>query len=295
MSRIEKALEKALKQRTAHGASGAAGSSSPPATQAGQEQKSKPRKPGVAPIEHPHLIANRKNYVSPVSEEYKKLKARVMKSTKQDPFRNLLLVTSTIGGEGKTITAANLALSLAQDYDHSVLLVDADTRKPSLHTLFNVKSGVGLTDCLVDGLDVGKALITVGTGNLSFLPSGRKMENPVELFGSHKMQKLLTEMKTRYADRYVVIDSPPALLFAETKILCTLVDGIIFVIREGRAPREHLDEALETIKAGQLLGVVYNGAEQDRPAGLSPYNSYYSRYYTDTASQSPDRAEAQSP
>jgi exopolysaccharide/PEP-CTERM locus tyrosine autokinase len=156
--------------------------------------------------------------------------------TRREPFKNVLLVTSSVGGEGKSITAANLALSLARDYDHSVLLIDADTRKPSLHTLLNVKPGIGLSDCVADNVDVGSALVKVGNDNLKFLPSGRKIENPVELFSSQKMEKLIAEMKCRYSDRHIIIDSPPVLLFAETKMLSALVDGIIFVVREGRAP-----------------------------------------------------------
>jgi protein-tyrosine kinase len=229
-------------------------------------------------VDHPLLVTCKRNF-SPVSEEYKKLKARIMKMTKQDPFKNLLLVTSTIGSEGKSMTAANLAVSLAQDYDHSVLLIDGDTRKPTLHTFFNVKPEIGLTDCVADGVDVGAALIPIECGKLTFLPAGRKMHDPVELFGSSKMRKTLEEMKNRYHDRYVIIDSPPALLFAETKILGALVDGIIFVIREGKAPVEHLDEAFEILGSDRIMGVVYNDTAPDHLNGSYTYQRYYDHYH----------------
>lgn len=228
-------------------------------------------------IEHPHLVTSRSTF-SPVAEEYKKLKARVMRMTKQKPFRNVLLVTSAVGGEGKSVTAANLALSLARDYDHSVLLIDADTRKPSLPGLLNVKPGPGLSDCLSDGLDVSKALIRAGSGNLRFLPAGKRSENPVELFSSQKMCNLVAELKNRYPDRYVIIDTPPVLLFAETKVLSGLADGVIFVVREGLAPLEHILEALDLLKDEQLLGVVYNDAGPEGLNGTYPYHSYYHRY-----------------
>ena len=228
-------------------------------------------------IEHAHLVTSRSTF-SPVAEEYKKLKARVMRMTKQEPFRNVLLVTSSVGGEGKSVTAANLALSLARDYDHSVLLIDADTRKPSLPGLLNVKPGPGLTDCLTDGIDVSAALIPVGSGNLRFLPAGKRSENPVELFSSHKMSALLAEFKKRYPNRYVIIDTPPVLLFAETKVLSALADGIIFVVREGLAPLEHIVEALDLLKDEHLLGVVYNDAGPEGLSGTYPYHSYYHHY-----------------
>jgi exopolysaccharide/PEP-CTERM locus tyrosine autokinase len=228
-------------------------------------------------IEHAHLVSSRSAF-SPVAEEYKKLKARVMRMTKREPFRNVLLITSSVGGEGKSVTAANLALSLARDYDHSVLLIDADTRKPSLPGLLNVKSGPGLTDCLTDGIDVSSALVSAGTGNLRFLPAGKRNENPVELFSSHKMSALLTELKHRYPNRYVIIDTPPVLLFAETKVLSALADGIIFVVREGLAPLEHIVEALDLLKDEHLLGVVYNDAGPEGLRGSYPYHSYYHHY-----------------
>lgn len=228
-------------------------------------------------IEHPHVVASRASF-SPVSEEYKKLKARVMKMTKQEPFKNVLLVTSSVGGEGKSVTAANLALSLSRDYDHSVLLIDADTRKPSLHTLLNVKPGIGLSDCVFDDIDIGKALIRAGNGNLRFLPPGRKNDNPVELFSSQRMRQLIEEMKHRYRDRYIIIDTPPVLLFAETKVLSALADGIIFVVREGLAPLPHILEALDLLKDEHLLGVVYNDAGPEGINGGYPYHSYYKHY-----------------
>ncbi len=232
---------------------------------------------GTSRIEHPHLVTSRGTF-SPVAEEYKKMKARVMRMTKQTPFRNVLLVTSAVGGEGKSVTAANLALSLSRDYDHSVLLIDADTRKPSLPDLLNVKTGPGLTDILTDDVPVAQTLIPVGSGNLRFLPAGKRSENPVELFSSQKMSKLVSELKHRYPDRYVIIDTPPVLLFAETKMLSALADGILFVVREGLAPLDHILEALDLLKDEHLLGLVYNDAGPEGMNGTYPYHSYYHRY-----------------
>jgi protein-tyrosine kinase len=271
MIRTENALEKSSRLRRSPGiAEQARRPSAAPAGGNGQLHTS-------AGIAHPYLVTCRDSF-SPVSEEYKKLKARVMRMTKQEPFRNVLLVTSSVGGEGKSVTAANLALSLSRDYDHSVLLIDADTRKPSLHALLNVKPGIGLSDCVVDDIDIASALIKMDNGNLQFLPSGQKNENPVELFSSQKMQKLITEMKCRYPDRYIIIDAPPVLLFAETKVMSALADGIIFVVRERVAPLQHIVEALDLLKEERLLGIVYNDAGPEGINGSYPYHTYYDHY-----------------
>lgn len=266
MSRTEHAIEKESRLRRG-------GLPAEVAQAAGPGRNAKPRW-----SDHPLLVTSRGSF-SPVAEEYKKLKARIMRITKQEPFRNVLLVTSSVGGEGKSLTAANLAVSLSRDYDHSVLLIDADTRKPSLHTLINVTPGIGLSDCIKDNVDVGAALIKVGNDNLQFLASGRRSENPVELFSSTKMRNLIAEMKNRYRDRYIIIDTPPVLLFAETKMLSALADGIIFVIREGLAPLEHITEALDLLKEEHLLGIVYNDAGPEGVNGNYPYHSYYNHYH----------------
>jgi exopolysaccharide/PEP-CTERM locus tyrosine autokinase len=269
MSRLENTIEKESRQRR-NAVPAAESEHALPA------HRNSPAQQAVR-LDHPHLVTSRSSF-SPVSEEYKKLKARIMRMTKQEPFRNVLLVTSAVGGEGKSVTAANLALSLARDYDHSVLLIDADTRKPALHALLNVKPGTGLSDCIADGVDIGSALIKVGNGNLQFLPAGRKNENPVELFSSQRMQKIIAEMKHRYPDRYIIIDTPPVLLFAETKMMSGLADGIIFVVREGLAPLQHVMEALDLLKDEHLLGVVYNDAGPEGLNGHYPYHSYYHHY-----------------
>ncbi len=271
MSRIEKALEKASHLRNSGYRPGAA---RPSADQAGRDTTTTPET--GHPVD-PHLIAI-SGHATPVSEEYKKLKATVMSMMKQETGKNMLLVTSSVGGEGKSLTAANLAISLSQEYDHSVLLIDADLRKPSLHWLFKVSPEIGLSDCIADGMDIASGLITLGNGNLSLLPSGKKSSSPVELYSSQKMQRALAALKDRFADWYIIIDTPPVLLFAETKMLSTLVDGVIFVVKEGRAPLQHVADALDALKGANVMGVVYNGVGTAVFQGRYAYHSYYADY-----------------
>lgn len=271
MSRIEKALEKASLMRSRSDAT-----ARPRQSVDHWHRRSALQPPEPLHDVDPHLITH-SDAAAIVSEEYKKLKAMIIKITKQESFKNMLLVTSAVGGEGKSITAANLALSLAQDYDHSVLLIDADLRKPMLHRLFNVTPDSGLSDCVSDEKNIASALIKIGSGNLMFLPSGKQNENPVELFSSQRMEKALSAMKYRYPDRYIIIDTPPVLLFAEAKLISTLVDGIIFVVKEGRASQQHITEALDSLKAENVMGIVYNAVGTD---GLNNRYSYHA-YYTD--------------
>src|SRR6185369_15144622 len=143
---------------------------------------------------------------------------------------------------GKSLTAANLAISMAQEYDLTVLLIDADLRRPSIHTYLGFEQSIGLSDCLQDGIDIGEAIIKTDISKLSVISAGREVAKPLELFASKKMQELMAEIKHRYNDRYVIIDTPPLLPFAETRSLAQIVDGIVFVIHEAVTPQESVLE-----------------------------------------------------
>lgn len=204
------------------------------------------------------------------AEEYRKLKSVIVKLTKDGSFMNMLMVTSSVGSEGKSLTSLNLALSLAQEFDHTVLLVDADIRKPSIHSYLGIENSAGLTDCLLKEIDVKDALIRTGIGKLSFLPAGRSVSNPAEVFNSQRMRDFLLEMKNRYHDRYIIIDTPPVLPFAETRTLSSIVDGIVLVAKEGLVTLHNIKETMEYIKGAPMLGIVYNEAATE-----FKYDRYY--------------------
>jgi receptor protein-tyrosine kinase/non-specific protein-tyrosine kinase len=194
-------------------------------------------------------------------------------------FLNTLMITSTMADEGKSITALNLAMTMAQEYDHTVLLVDADLRKPALHKYLGMKPELGLFDVLTKGIDVGDVLVQTGIGKLVFLPSGDSLSNPVELFLSKKMKDLIYELKHRYTDRYIIFDAPPILPFAEVQSIAAIMDGIVFVVREGHAPLNAIKEAMSLLKNTKMLGVVYNDAQvsRDRQNYYYNYRNYYNR------------------
>ena len=253
MSRIEEALEKAAKMR------GDTSSEIPSGKGAHKAHIPPPMTTPAITLTNQLLVTvNDPN--TQAAEEYRKLKSVVVKLTKEGSFLNMLMVTSSIGGEGKSLTALNLALSLAQEFDHTVLLVDADIRKPSIHSYLGIDNNVGLTDCILDGVDVKDALVRTGIGKLSFLSAGRSISNPAEVFTSQCMRDFFLEMKNRYHDRYIIIDTPPVLPFAETRSLSAIVDGIVLVAKEGLVTLHNIEETMEHIKGTPMLGIVYNAA-----------------------------------
>jgi len=277
MSRIEKAIEKATRLRqgvddsndTTKLVSPTAGYSPERDNRSSAQalQDVKPLK-----VKSPFLPMVARNNDA-VSEEYKKLRSLVRKLTKKESFLNTILVTSTVGSEGKSITALNLALALAQEYDHTVLLVDTDLRRPSIHRYLGLEPEVGLVNCLQEGLPVEKALIKTGLGKLVVLPAGSPVDNHLELLSSERMKRLIRELKSRYPERYVIFDTPPALPFADAQILGSEVDGVIYVIREGFAKTDQIREAMDSLKGSNLLGAVYNDSSVMPSAGR--YSYYY--------------------
>lgn len=274
MSRIEKAMEKAAQLRE--------GIVSPPVERK-QTYSSKSAihiPPTIGPeqkivSESPYLV-NLNDPLSSTAEEFRKLKSVLVKMTKgEDFFKNTLMVTSAVPHEGKTLTALNLAISLAQEFDHTVLLVDADLRRPAVQSYLNMNWKHGFSNCLLGETDIGETIIGTGIGKLSVVPAGRAVPNPVELFTSQRMRGLIEEMKYRYHDRYIIFDTPPILPFAETRSLAHLVDGVLFVVKERLASQENIKEAVESLKGCELLGMVYNDAMLDRH---DERYSYYREY-----------------
>jgi protein-tyrosine kinase len=215
---------------------------------------------------------------SPISEEYRKLKTVILRMTR-DEFRNTVMVTSSVSGEGKSITSANLAIMMAREYGQTVLLIDSDLRRPSLHEYLGMAPHVGLADCLEDRIDAGRAIVKTGIQKLSFMSAGKKVEDPGELLSSQRMREFLLELKHRYRDRYIIIDTAPILLFAETQAISMLVDGVLVVVKEGGASLKGLTQMLEVLKGSTVLGIVYNDASTTVLGGK--YYDHYQHYYHD--------------
>ncbi len=265
MSKLEEALEKANKLRKSEPARD---------DENGEKdsfRKIEPIKIEFREVSNPHIVTITQPD-SRIAEEYRRLKSMLLRETKTD-FLNTIMVTSAIDAEGKTLTAINLAVTLAQEIDHSILLVDADLRKPKVHEYLGINYKYGLSDFLTGDIDVSDILVNTGIGKLTVIPAGRTVENPVELISSKKMKALIKELKQRYMDRYIIIDTPPILSFAEGIAIGSYVDGILFVIQEGRAQKKMIEDSLHLIKNLNVLGVVFNNAV------TANYDGHYARYY----------------
>ncbi len=224
---------------------------------------------------NPCIIATG-NPDTPITEEYRKLKTVILRMTREE-FRNTVMVTSSVSGEGKSLTSANLAIMMAREFGQTVLLVDSDLRRPSLHEYLGMMPHLGLADCLEDRIDAGRAIVKTGIQKLSFMSAGKKVENPGELLSSQRMKEFLLELKHRYQDRYIIIDTPPILLFAETQAMSMLVDGVLVVVKEGGASLKGLTQTFEVLKGSTVLGIVYNDASTTILG--RKYYDHYQRYY----------------
>ena len=203
---------------------------------------------------------------SRIADEFRILKRPLIANTserKPVPIKhaNLIMVTSSIPGEGKTFSAVNLALSLAMERDRTVLLVDADVARPSLPALIGLPPSRGLLDVLENkDVDLGDVLLRTNIEKLSILPSGTQNRQATELLASGNMAQLLDEMSLRYADRIIVFDSPPLLVTTEARVLATQMGQIVFVVHAESTLQSDVKRALATIESCPIKMMVLNQA-----------------------------------
>jgi exopolysaccharide/PEP-CTERM locus tyrosine autokinase len=188
---------------------------------------------------------------------------------------NLVMVTSSLPSEGKTFTAVNLAMSVAMEYDNTVLLIDGDVAHPMLPTLLNVPSEPGLLDLLTrDDLDVADALVRTNVEKLTVLPAGSRHKRATELLASEQMVNLLLELASRYSDRIIIFDSPPLLATTEARVLATHMGQIVMVVAADTTTQHAVSQALSTIESCEIVLMMLNKARK------TDVGSYYG-YYTD--------------
>jgi len=213
------------------------------------------------------------------SDEYRRIKRPLLsnafgKSAALVERGNLILVTSSIPGEGKTYTAVNLALSIANERDHTVLLVDCDVVKKGLSHMLGIANRPGLIDVLQgESSTIGDVLLRTDIPQLSVLSAGCQHEYVTELLASQRMSSLVNEMVSRYDDRIIIFDAPPLLPTPQTHVLAELVGQVVFVIEAGITPQSVVEEAQLMIPADKATGVVMNKSE-----GMTGRNGYYYGY-----------------
>lgn len=192
---------------------------------------------------------------------------------------NLILVTSSLPGEGKTFTAVNLALSIAAERDKTVLLVDADVVKPALSRLFGVEDRPGLIELLEHEATFAEVLLRTDIPKLTLLPSGRRHSHATELLASEAMVQLAGDMSRRYPDRVIIFDSPPLLATTQASVLATHVGQVLLVVESESTPQYIVKEAVEMLSGCALVGCVLNKTTQG--FGLGYYYYGYKYYYSD--------------
>jgi capsular exopolysaccharide synthesis family protein len=207
---------------------------------------------------------------SPISEQYRSLRARIQSIRRTRPVRTLA-ITSSLAGEGKTTTAVNLAASFGLDPERSTCLVDADMRTPSVHRALPEPPAAGLAEVLEGDAKLEEALVQIPDTRLWVLPVRSLPGQPSELLGSTRMAELLEELEARFET--VLVDSPPVLRLPDATTLIDLCDAGILVVRAGKASRGDLESTLERIDGSKLLGTVFNGSEQ-KPAAYGPGTAY---------------------
>jgi capsular exopolysaccharide synthesis family protein len=181
----------------------------------------------------------------------------------------VLLVASASPGDGKTLTALNLALVLGRSYGRRVLLIDGDLRRPSLHRVVGVPNRSGLADALQAQSDV-RLEVTPITETVTLLPAGPADPDPLRSLSSARMKRVLHEAAQRFD--WVIIDSAPVGVVADASVLATLTDGIVFVVRAEHSQYPAVKKAMQTLGHERILGVILNGVN-----GSSDEKNYYKR------------------
>lgn len=213
-----------------------------------------------------------------MGEEYRIIKRLLLmsafgKGVPQVERGNAVVVTSSLEGEGKTFTSFNLAVSIAQERDSTVLLIDADLARRTLSGLFDAQKARGLSDLLVDPtMDPASVIAHTTMDKLRFIPAGTPQENAAELLASSQMERIVTELVSRYEDRVILFDSPPLLASSQASMLTQLAGQVLMVVEDGRTPQSALQEATGMIDDNKLLGMVLNCCSESRGGG------YYGGY-----------------
>lgn len=218
-------------------------------------------------------------------EEYRNIKRPIVsnafgKGSEGITRPNLILITSSLPGEGKTFTAINLALSIANERDKKVLLIDADVARPSVSRVLGVKSSPGLIDYL-EGAELGFSDIVINTDipGLRVIPAGKLHKHSTELLSSNKMASFVEELSNRYPDRLVIFDSPPLLAATQGEVLAKLVGQVVLVIEAEKTMQSVVLESVEKLSSCDVVLAIFNKTKSNLDAGYYyGYGYGYGKY-----------------
>ena len=222
-------------------------------------------------------------------EEFRTLRTRLNHMQSLQPIHTVV-VTSASPAEGKSITAANLALAEAQLAGNTTLLADFDFRRPLIHTMFGIDRSPGITDYLMGQAPLHKVIKKIAGTNLYVMPAGSAVINPLELLNLREVKHLMDRLPSLF--QWVIMDSPPLLFAADANLLGTLCHGTLLVVRIGHTTIDSVSRAMQSLCNNNVLGIVVNGA---RRGELYSKYSYYHSYYTPKDDEPGEAAEDAAP
>lgn len=209
----------------------------------------------------------------PEIDSYKVLRQQILRST-EDLGGNAIMVTSTLSGEGKTLTAINLAFTFAREFEQTVLLVDCDLKRQNIHEVLGYASDKGLVNYIHNECAITDLIVWPSIEKLTIISGGKTIDESSEVLGSPLMKELVTDMKNRYPERYVIFDVPPVLAGADAMIFANLMDHIVVVVEADKTSMSDLKMALDLLPKDKVRGLILNN--QQTPA--TQVSNYYSNY-----------------
>lgn len=195
-----------------------------------------------------------------VLEQYRSLRTKVFAKAKL-PDKNAIMITSSAPGEGKTITAINLALTIVKGIKENALLVDCDLRRPDIHKKLGFTTQYGLSHYLNNEVGLSSIIYRTNIEKLSIIPAGENLTLSSELLASKRMTKLVEETKSRYNDRYIIFDMPPVIPVTDPIVLVEKMDWTIFVIEIGHTAQSVVRNALSMFNPDKIMGIVVNNID----------------------------------
>lgn len=232
-----------------------------------------------------------------LADQYRGIKRPLIRAAfdEGNPLQQIIMLASALPGDGKTFTCINLALSMAQEKDYIVLLVDGDVAKPHVSRVFGVQQEPGLLDVLADpSLGLESVILATDIPKLSILPAGRHRDSATELLASARMRQVMQDLASLNRRGLILVDSPPILLTSEARVLSTLVGQIVMVVKANHTPQQAVKDAIEIIGPGRNPKLVLNQADLSGPMGY--YYGYRYGYKQAADAQSPaDPQQAATP
>lgn len=217
---------------------------------------------------------------NPEIDSYKLLRHQILHNI-EDKKNNAIMITSTLPGEGKTLTAINLAITFAREFEQTVLLVDCDLKRQNIHEVLGYKSDKGLVNYLLNECSISDLIVWPGIEKLTIISGGKTINESSELLGSPLMKELVTDMKKRYPERFVIFDVPPVFAGTDTMMFSHFMDHVLVVVEADKTPVPDLKMALDLLPKEKIRGLILNNMKM----ASNPISNYYDYYSKQNSSK----------